>query len=155
MKQETTKHSNYTLSNISFQQKSTALTLIIISIVAMYYFANVWLMLPVALANQAIPAGFGSLVLTTLILMIVSEIVLQIVLVIGAGSAPAATETEQVAALKAKRNAYFVLTAGVLTAVGSVLLAEPNLFLTANLALLGLVFAEIVKFTSQLLYARR
>ena len=143
------------LSNITFRQKSTALSLIITGSATAYYIANMWPMRPIALANDVIPAGYGNLLLTTLALIIVAEIILQIVLVIGAGSAPAALAQEKNAALKARRNAYGVLAFGALAAIGSVFLEELTPFCTANLAFLGLCFAEIVNYASQLVYARR
>ncbi|MCB8984189.1 MAG: hypothetical protein H6659_10205 [Ardenticatenaceae bacterium] len=153
--QETINQSENALSTISFQQKSTALSLIITGSATAYYIANMWPMRPIALANDIIPQGYGSLLLTTLALIIVAEVILQIVLVIGAGSAPAALAHEKQAALKARRNAYGVLAFGALAAIGSVFLEELTPFCTANLAFLGLAFAEIVKFGSQLFYARR
>lgn len=155
MKQETLTHPDNNPSRISFPQKSAALSLVITGSATAYYIANMWPMRPIALANDIIPAGYGNLLLTTLFLIIVAEIVLQIVLVVGAGIAPAATAQEQNAALKARRNAYGVLAFGALAAIGSVFLEELTPFCTANLAFLGLLFAENVKFISQLFYARR
>ncbi len=155
MTQETLTRPKNGLSNISFQQKSTALSLLIISSTTAYYIANMWPMRPITLANDIIPAGYGNLVLNTVGLIILAQIVLQIVLVIGSGAAPAATAHEKMAALKAKRNANGVLSFGILAAVGSVFLPELTSFCTANLAFLGLIFAENVKYASQLFYARR
>jgi len=153
--QETMNQSEKALRTISFQQKSTILSLIITGSATAYYIANMWPMRPIALANDIIPAGYGSLLLTTMGLIILAEISLQIVLVFGAGSAPEALAHEKQAALKARRNAYGVLAFGALAAIGSVFLDELTPFCTANLAFLGLAFAEIMKFASQLFYARR
>jgi len=153
--QETINQSENALRTISFQQKSTVLSLAITGSATAYYMATMWPMRPIALANDIIPAGYGSLLLTTMGLIIVAEIILQIVLVFGAGSAPAAVAHEKEAALKARRNAYGVLAFGALAAISSVFLEELTPFCTANLAFLGLAFAEIVKFASQLFYARR
>ena len=68
---------------------------------------------------------------------------------------PEATAREKMAGLKARRNAYGVLAFGALAAIGSVFLEELTPFCTANLAFMGLAFAENVKFASQLFYARR
>jgi len=87
-------------------------------------------------------------------LITVSQIVLQIALAIGAGSTATVLQ-DKTAALKANRNAYFVLVAGVFAAVGSVFLEELTPFCTANLATMGFLAAEIVKLTSQLYYSRR
>lgn len=155
MKQETINRPPSNTFHATFQQKSTGLSLVITSSAALYYIANMWPMRSIALTNDVIPAGFGNLVLSTVALIIVAQIVLQIVLVVGAGSAPAATAHEQAATLKAKRNAYAVLIAGVLAAVGSVFLEELTPFCTANIAILSFALAEIVRLASQLIYGRR
>ena len=155
MTQEILTRPNNDLSNISFQQKSTGLSLLIMSSATAYYFANMWPMRPIALENDIIPAGYGDLVLNTIGLIILAQIMLQIVLVIGSGSAPATTAHEKMAALKAKRNANGVMAFGILAAVGSVFLPELTSFCTANFAFLGLIFAENVKYASRLFYARR
>ncbi len=151
MQQDMMNQANRNTLQISFQQKSTALSLLVVLGGAGYYVTNMWPMRPIALANDIIPAGYGNLVLTTVMVMIVTEIVLQIVLAIGADST-AATAQDKIAALKANRNAYFILAAGVFAAVGSVFLEELIPFCTANLAIMGFLAAEIVKFTSRLYY---
>lgn len=155
MKQETVNRTNSSTLNASFHQKSMGLSLVITSSAALYFIANVWPMRSAALAGDTLPAGYGGVALITLVLMVVAQIVLQTVLVIGAGSAEPATAAEQAAALKARRNAYFVLVAGMLAAVASVFLEALTPFDTANLIILGLALAEIVKFASQLLYGRQ
>jgi len=154
MKQETMNRSNRTLTG-SFQQKSAGLSLVIIGSAAIYYVVNMWPMRPIALANDVIPAGYGSLVLTTVALIILAQIILQAVLAIRIGGVSAPTAQERTAALKAKRNAYAVLFTGVLAAVGSVFLQELTPFCTANIAILSLLAAEIVRLASQLFYAGR
>lgn len=139
----------------SFQQKSTGLSLVIVGSAAAYYVANMWPMHPIALANDIIPAGYGGLVLGTVVLIILAQIVLQAVLAIGAGSTPAPTAHERNAAMKANRNAYPVLVTGLLAAVGSVFLQELTPFYTANIAILSFMAAEMVRLGSQLVYARR
>ena len=139
--------------NASFQQKSAGVSLVIVASAAMYYVAKAWPMRQIALDGTPIPSGFGGLVLTTFGLVVLAEIVLQIVLIIGAGSAPKANSHEQLASLKANRNANGVLTAGVLAVVG-VLFAGFPAFCLANIAMIALFAAEIVKITSQLIYGR-
>lgn len=156
MTQETIKQSKNRVTP-TFQQKSAGLSLVIINSATIYYFVNMWQMRPIALANDVIPEGYGSLVLTTVAIIILAEIVLHIVLAIGAigaGSAPAATAHEKTAVLKATRNAYGVLAFGMMAAIGSVFLEELTPFYTANLAILGFAFAEIVRLASQLFYTR-
>lgn len=155
MKQETINRASGSSFNASFQQKSAGLSLVITSSAALYFIANIWPMRSAALTSDAIPAGYGSVALITLALMVVSQIVLQTVLAIGAGSAAPATAPEKMAALKARRNAYFVLMVGTLASVGSIFLEALTPFDTANLAILGLALAEIVQFASQLFYGRQ
>lgn len=155
MKQGTLTHQNKSSLNISSQQKRAGLSLLIISSATIYYFVNMWPMRPVALASDVIPAGYGSLVLTTIALIIIAQIVLQIVLAVGAKDMPAATSHQKIATLKATRNAYGVLAFGLFVAIGSVFLEALTPFCTANLAILGLFAAEITQFSSQLIYGRQ
>ena len=155
MKQEVTNHPENRMSNISFHQKSIGLSLVITSSAAMYYLANMLSMRETALASGILPVGYGSLVLTTIILFILAQIVLQIVLAFGSGSVPTATPHEKEAELKATRNAYGVLTFAMFVTIGSVVVEGLTPLTSANLAILGFTTAEIVRFTSQLIYARR
>lgn len=153
MKQETMHHSGNTL-NASFHQKSDVLSLVIIASATVYYVARMWPMRPVALATDTIPAGYGSLVLSTVALIVGVQIVLQAVLAMGAGDTPAPTEQERHAAWRAARNAYSVLTVGMLAVAGSVFLQELTPFCTANIVILAFALAEIVNYGSRLFYAR-
>jgi hypothetical protein len=155
MNQETIKRPNNSLNHISFQQKSAGVSLVITSSAALYFSAGVWPMRPAAVAGGAIPAGYGGVIVVTLVLIVVAQIVLQSVLAIGQGAVEPANSAEQTAALKARRNAHFVLTIGAIAAVGSVFVAAPTIFDTANIVVLGLALAEIVHAASQLFYVRR
>ncbi len=155
MKQESVNRANDGLSNISFQQKSEGLSLVITGSAALYFIARVWPMRPAAVASDALPAGYGGVVFTTLLLIVVAQIVLQAVLAIGQGNVAPASTAERAAALKARRKAYWVLTAGVGAAVGTVFAEALTIFDTANVVNLGLALAEIVQSVSQLFYARR
>ena len=155
MKQETLTQPKNDLNNISFHKKSTVLSLVISSSTTAYYIANMWPMRPIALASDSIPAGYGSLVLTTFGLIIVAQIIMQAVLAFGSGSAPAATANERLAALKATLIANGVMTFGILAAVGSIFVPELTAFCTANLAFLGLAFGETFKYVAELFYARK
>ncbi|MCB0009329.1 MAG: hypothetical protein KDE04_22850 [Anaerolineales bacterium] len=147
--------STTSFNSISFQQKSTGLSLLITSSLAAYYVARMWPMRPIALANDIIPEGYGGLLLSTVGLVIVAQIVLQSVLVFGAGGAPAATPLEKMAASRAARIGYGVLAAAVFAAVGTVFLDELTPFCTANIAIMGFFLAEISKGSAQLIYARQ
>lgn len=155
MKQESINRANDGLSTISFRQKSEGLSLVITGSAALYFIARVWPMRPAAVASDALPAGYGGVVFTTLLLIVVAQIVLQAVLAIGQGIVAPASAAEQAAALKARRNAYFVLTTGGVAAVGTVFAEALTIFDTANVVILGLALAAIVQSASQLFYARR
>lgn len=154
MTQETTSQQERETIKASFQQKSAGVSLLIIGVLAMYFFANAWPMRTVGQENPTIPDGFLSLVLITLGLVIVGEIVLQVVLVIGQGSAPEPTTQEQLASLKANRVPYGVLITGAL-AVVSLYAFGFSPFYMANAAMLALFLAEIIRFASQLFSTRQ
>ena len=140
--------------NLSFHQKSTLLSLIITSSATAYYFVNAWAMQPLAEASGLMPDGYGRLILNTVIVIVLSQIVLQIVLAFGSGAAPAATPHEQSAALKATRNAHIVLTLTVFAGVAS-FWGEMIPFYMVDLLVIGFALSEIIKFASQLVYTRR
>lgn len=140
--------------DVSFHQKSTILSLVIIGTIALYYFARVWEMVRAGAlgeAGAALPPEFSGLVLTTVIGIIIVEAVLQAVLAFGAGAVPDVTPRDAAAAAKAQRNAYGVLVAGVLFAFSS-LFWNPSPFVMGNLLLLGFVLAELARRGSQLFY---
>ena len=155
MTQETINRSNNGMNNISFQQKSAGVSLVITSSVALYFIARVWPMRPAVVASDTLPAGYGGVVITTLILIVVAQIVLQAVLAIGQGDVESVGATEQAAAHKVRRNAYFVLAVGAVAAVGSTFVQTLTIFDTANVVIVGLALAEIVQSASQLFYTRR
>ena len=145
---------NNTLS-ASFQQKSTAVSLVVLLSAAAFTFYRLWQMAqsPDALQTAStLPAGFWPLMIGMVILIVVMQIVLQTVLVIGQGSANPPTAHEKAAAQKAGRNAYWVLVTGVMGVFAS-LLFGPSPFVMGSLLLTSLVLAESVKFASQLVYA--
>ena len=147
MNQKSIIHKNSSKITASFQQKSSGVSLVIINTIAIYYFIKV---VEMARQGDAMPVGFGQLVLTTLILIVVAEIVLQTVLTIGVGSASAPTQRDREAAAKAKLNGYRVLAIGTLATFGSVFF-DATPFMMANIALLAFVLAEITRFASQLI----
>jgi hypothetical protein len=154
VEQEVINKTNSNSFNATFQQKSDALSLVITASAALYFTARIWPMQSAA-QSESLPDGYGGLLLTTLALIVVAQVVLQIVLVFGASSAESPTAAERTAALRARRNAYFVLAAGMIAAVGSIFLGAPAPFWTASIAILALVLAEITKFASQLYYTRQ
>ncbi len=85
--------------------------------------------------------------------IILAQTVLQIVLVIGAGSAAKPTLEERTAAMKARGIAYIVLTVGIMAVVGLFFMGFPA-FCMANFAILTFLLAEVVKFAGRLIYYR-
>lgn len=135
--------------DLSFQKKSTALSLVIVASAAAYFAANAFPMR--ASATDGIPTGYGALVVGTVALIIIAQIVLQIVLVFGAGSAPAASVGEKSAEFKSYRNAFYVLVTGIVAGVGAYFLDQFTPFDTVNIIILALAAAEIVRATTQLI----
>ncbi len=133
----------------SFQQKSTGVSLVIVTVVAINYFVIAY---ELAQSGAAIPVGAGSLALTTIIFISIVAAVLQTVLVIGAGGVDN-EPVPNVVTHKANRNGYVVLVVGVLITF-STLFSNVTLYMMANVALLSFVIAEIVRLASQLVYWR-
>ena len=153
MKENTVQETPKTIK-ATFQQKSAGVSLFILGSMAAYYVSQVWPMRQIALAGTPIPSGFGSLVLTTFGVIIFAEILLQVVLIIGAGAVDKSSMQQKIISLKAQRNGYGELVAGLLIVIG-LLFVEFPAFCLANFAMLALLLAEIVKFASQLFYARK
>ncbi|MCB8966799.1 MAG: hypothetical protein H6660_07865 [Ardenticatenaceae bacterium] len=152
MKQETVNHFYSKLNNLSWYQTLAALSLVITLSAAVYYFVNGWAMQPSATANNSIPIGYGRLVWHVGRLFIVVQ--LGQLLLLALGSRLAASH-EKAATAKATRNAYLVLTVTIFAVVASFFWGELVPFYTIDLAVTGFALAEMVKFVSQLFYARR
>ncbi len=151
MSQTQASHSAAQQISAPFRAKSAAVSLVVVALVGMYYFANLLNLLP---ADEAVPDGALSLIITTILMIIVVEIVLQIVLFVGAGQIPERTDADQAVASKAARNAYFAVTIGIFAAFAS-MFAGFTAFEMGSILLLGFLLAEIVKFGSQAIYYQR
>lgn len=151
MSQSHTSQSGSQQINVPFRAKSAGVSLVVVALVGMYYFANLLNLLP---ADEAVPEGALSLIVTTIALIIVVEVVLQVVLFIGAGQIPDRTDADQAISSKAARNAYLTVTLGIFATVGS-MVAGFTPFEMGSILLLGFLVAEIVKFGSQLFYYGR
>lgn len=151
MSQEITNRRNQQMINAPFRVKSAGVSLVTILIIGMYYVANLFSLLP---SDEPVPDGALNLVITTLVLIIVVEAVLQIVLFIGAGRIEDRTGHDEAIASRASRNAYFVMIAGVFATLAS-MFAGFTPFEMGSLLLLALLLAEIVKFASQIVYYPR
>ncbi len=150
MSKTTLPKSNQEL-NVSFRAKSAGVSLVVIFMVGVYYLVNMLGLLP---SDEAPPDGALRLILTSAVLVTVIEIVLQIVLVIGAGKVETASEEEALISMQASRNAHLVLRAGVVIAF-LILFAKATLFMIASTLLLAFFLAEIVRFGSQVFYYQR
>jgi len=151
MSQQTMKRSNQQEINAPFRAKSAGVSLVAISMIGMYYFDNVFTLLP---SDEAVPDGALSLAITAIILIIVVEVALQIVLFVGAGRIEERSQRDDIVATKASRNAYPVMTVGVFATFAS-MFAQFTPFEMGSVLLLAFLLAEITNYGSQLFYYRR
>lgn len=138
-------------SGTAFRQKSIAVSLVVIGMAALYYFARA---LELGQSSAALPGDALPLVIGTVIFIAVVEAVLQAVLAFGAGGVQAATERDRLVSARAARSAYFVLIVGVFATVVGLLLGQSP-YAMGNLLLFGFVLAEISRLASQLVLYRR
>lgn len=137
--------------NAPFRAKSAGVSLLTILTIGSYYVANVLTLLP---SDESVPDGTLNLTITAIALVIFVEVVLQIVLFIGAGQIENRTERDEAIAAQASRNAYIVLTVGIFATFGS-MFASFTPFEMGSILLTTFLLAESVKFASQLVYYRR
>lgn len=137
--------------NAPFRIKSAGVSLIVVLAIGIYFVARVFSLLP---SDQAVPDGALGLMITTTILIIIVESVLQIVLFIGAGKIEDRTERDGRIAALSTRNAYYLLVAGVFASVGSLFLGF-SAFEIISVLLTAFLLAEVVSFASQIVYYRR
>lgn len=142
---------NHQTTNLPFRAKSAWVSLFIISIFGMYYFANVWRLWP---SDEDLPEGALNLVIGTVLLIVIVEIILQFVLLLGAGKAESRTKTDEMVFAQASRIAYAVLTVGVVATVASMFVGF-TLFQVSSVLVLAFLLAEIAKFSSQIVFYRR
>lgn len=144
-------HSSTEQINAPFRVKSAGVSLFALLMIGMYYFANVLSLLP---SDEALPDGAVSLVLTAVLLIIVVESVLQTVLFIGAGKIEDRTAHDDSANLVSGRNAHIVLTVGVMVTFGSMIIGFTP-FQMGNVLLLAFLLAEVVRYSTQIVYYQR
>ncbi|MBK8021863.1 MAG: hypothetical protein IPK19_10680 [Chloroflexi bacterium] len=147
MSQSDTIHSTSQQINAPFRAKSAGVSLVVVLIIGIYYLVNA---LPLFSMDEAVPDGALNLIITTVVLIVVVEVALQIVLFVGAGQIEKRTERDNAVAAKASRNAYLVLTAGTFAAF-----AGFTPFAMGSVLLLVFLLAEVVKFASQVVYYPR
>lgn len=133
-----------------FREKSAWISLITTFAVYAYYFWNL----------QRARGRDGGELLGLFIGCVVILVVLQIIFHVGAAlrsprdAMTPQDEREKMIALRSTNIAYYVVASGaVIAAAGLVFVGEP--FVMANLLLLFLVLAELVKYASQIVFFRR
>jgi hypothetical protein len=148
-----TTHPPSPFANASFRAKSTGVSLVLTFAVGAYYVANAIGLGALVGPGTPVPDEATTLAFATLGLFVFLQIVLQAVLAIGAGPVAALAAADRRAAATGRRAAYPVLVAGALATFAAAFLgASP--FGLANLALVGFVVAELVRFTGELLAYR-
>ena len=145
------KRHNQQSIDASFRAKSAGVSLFTILIIGMYFIANVFTLLP---SDEPIPNGAVGLIITAVVLIIVVEIVLQIVLFIGAGKIEERTERDDTVLARASRSAYLALTVGVFATAGA-MVAGFSPFKMGSVLIVSFLVAETVKFASQIVFHRR
>ncbi|MGA2904178.1 MAG: hypothetical protein ABSD98_10130 [Candidatus Korobacteraceae bacterium] len=147
--------------DLSYQEKSILGTLLAMLVVYGYYFANA---LRHAGESEFNGHSIGRLMFAVIAIVVI-EIVYHIVLALESKPEPK-DERDILIEGKAYRNAYLLLATGaslviayaiVVSLVGAVALTRTIItpFLTANLMLLLMVLAELMKLFTQLFYYRR
>lgn len=150
MKQETNSF------NASFQQKSTGVSLVLVGAAGLYTVARLVEMARAEPALQSatpLPDGYWGLLIGVMAFIIVMEIVLQIVLVIGAGGAQPTTARDTAARQKGISSAYWVLASGMMLTIVSMLFS-PTPFVMGAILLVTFVLAEVVRLAAQLIFGR-
>jgi len=148
--------------DLSFQEKSIWVSVIAILVVFGYYFISIFSAAGSMTSAETIFRFIGAIVI-----LVIIEITLHILIAVtdvkGAEEHDVVDERDRLVAIKANRNAYFVLTIGVFTLIGHFVASEMARYpgpdftplMSANLLLLIVVSAEIVNFSSQLYYYRK
>lgn len=148
--------------DLSFQEKSVGGSLVAVAACSLYYFAAVSKMYAGGTIDPSRAAVLGISLVVALVLV---EIVYHSI-VAGVSDSVESDERDRRIETRASRNAYVVLSLGgfvlVVHLLGNALVDVPPRyrelvapFTVANLLLLALVVAEIVKYVSQLVYYRR
>ncbi len=148
--------------DLSFQEKSVWASLFSIISVFGYHFYQVF-----GSAEPVTGAEIAFRLIGVIVVIVTIEIVLHILIAVtGLGEAKDAgtmDERDTLVAIRAYRNAYFVLAVTVVLMIGYVLGGVqfldprwiPTPAMTANLLLLGMVVAEITNYGSRIFFYRR
>jgi len=134
-----------------FHIKSAGVSLFVISVIGIYYFANVLSLLP---SDDPISAGAINLAIITTIAVIVLQAMLQTVLFIGTGKIEERSDRDKHLLARASRNAYVVMSLGVVIALASLLIGFTT-YEVINIFLLAFLLSQVANYASQLFYYRR
>lgn len=142
------------LSNLSFEEKSTWVSLAIMLFVYGKYFSRVYDGL---LTNSLDKADISGLFIGAVITIVVFQVIFHIIM--AASNLKDADQTnderDRLFAIKAGNASGYVLVIGVLTIAVAVFIRDLNSMWTANLLLLSLVISQVFCYILQLFYYRR
>ena len=142
---------------MSFREKSTWITFVLLAVVFGFYFASL-------AAHLIQPAyrlpNFLILLFVFLLAIFVMELVLHVIAALRSPADAKAPldEREQLIALKAKRPAFFVLMASAFLSIGVLHLSTHfglGMWLMANAILFSIWLGELTNYGAQLYYYRR
>ncbi len=139
--------------NLSFQEKSTWVSLVTTVVVSAIYFSKVY---PILKLEPGNPVGLVKLFVGMTILYILISAVLHSVLAIHKHkeAAAGADERDKLIELKAFRNAYFALIFGLFH-VGAYAFFHTSTAVIIHLALAAFVLSQIVGYITQIYHYRR
>jgi hypothetical protein len=134
----------------SFQEKSVWISLIAVSLIFGYYFVRIFQMIS---KNQIDVVKNAVLFISVVIMVVVTEIIFHIIVAVRTRP-EAKDERDRIIELKATRNAYFILIAGVFLSFVCLAFSLQS-FIIVHVIMFFFVLSEIAKFISQLFYYKR
>ena len=142
------------LSNVTFEEKSTWVSLAAVLFVYGGYFSQVF----EGLMNNSLNKGeIGGLFIGSVVTLVIIQVVLQIILAVS-NSKDAnrqSDERDRLFALKAGYTSDWVLSFGILTIAVSIFLHDLDPLWTANLLFFLLVVSQVVCYVLTLFFYRR
>ena len=141
-------------SNMSFEEKSTWISLAIITVVFTGYFSQVYEgLLSGNLDKAAITGLFTGAVIAIIVLEVVFHIVVSAFNVKDADRPT--DERDRLFSMKAGNISGWVLGIGVLIIAGHTFMKEPDAIWVANLLLFVVFVSQVVSYALQIFYYRR
>ena len=140
--------------NMSFEEKSTWVSLAIITFVFVGYFSQVYEgLLSGSLDKAAVTVLFTSAVIAIIVLEVVFHIVIAALNVKDAERPT--DERDRLFSTKAGNISGWVLGIGVLIIAGHTFMKEPDAIWVANLLLFAVFVSQVVSYALQIFYYRR